>query len=208
MPKQRLDLDVERVGDVHPRVGLHGARQVDSGDAAMDRSGVGEVVRVAGRWSNCVECRPTRRSMVVVVVVAVAEEDGGGIGAHDHVGLHLADHRDDVAAELRGVLEVTVVVVEAAVPGQTEHLCGRRHLLLADGRQLVGVLVGVGRALLSAGADEDVHLRTLLGPAGEGAAAGDFRVVRMGVHAEHARGNRVDELGHGPGLYPRVADIT
>ena len=95
-------------------------------------------------------------------------------------------------------ISLAVVVVEAPVARQTEHLGGGRHLFLAGRRQLVGILIGVGRTLLTAGADENVDLGATLGPPGERAPTGDLRIVGVGVDAEHARGNRIDELGHEP----------
>src|SRR5438067_3172414 len=66
--EQGLDLDVEGVGDVDPRVGLHRARQVHGTDMVR-RSRVGEVVRVAGCGRHRVERGPARGPVVVVVVV-------------------------------------------------------------------------------------------------------------------------------------------
>src|SRR5438067_9617595 len=84
--EEGLHLDVEGVGDIDPRVGLHRAREIH-GRHLVRRPRVREVVGVPGRRRHGVECRPTGRAVVVVVVVAVAEEHRSRVGAHHDRGL-------------------------------------------------------------------------------------------------------------------------
>ena len=74
--------------------------------------------------------------------------------------------------------------VESAAPRGPPPNAVPRH---PQALERLGVCGGIGRALVSGGADHDVDGAAAGGPRGERAAAGDVRVVRMGVDSERAR---------------------
>ena len=83
------------------------------------------------------------------------------------------------------------------VLGNPEDLAGGRvaapycDQVRGPDRWILGSLVAVG-------ADAHVHGRSGGGPAGQGAACGHVRIVRVGVDGQGYSRDVVHDLGHGP----------
>src|SRR5581483_8743236 len=198
--EQRVDLRLDVVADVDPAVGLQGAGEVD-GRHVVDRQAggqlLGEVVGVAGAGGHGVEGGPAGHAVVGVVEVAVAEEHRRGVGADHDLGLEPADQFGDPAADLEVVAQLAVAVVEVEVAGQAQHLGRLVGLGDAGGGQGVAVLVGVLRALLALGADEDPHRGPAPGPAGQRAAGRDLGIDGVAVDGQDAGRDLLDGAGAG-----------
>src|SRR5438105_5130650 len=118
--EEGLDLGFDRPRDVDPRVGLERPREIDGVDPVR-RARPGEVQRAPGRGGDGVEGGPPHGAVVPVVEVALTEEHRRGVGAHDGVGTNGPDQPHQLGAEVGGLLEVAVGVIEAVVAGQAQH---------------------------------------------------------------------------------------
>ena len=156
--EQRLDLALERGGDVDPRVRLERAREVHRARPSARRA-----PRRAARGSSagCPAAGATASSVaqpviavVAVVEVAVAEEHRGRVGAAHDVGPDRAHAAHELEPQRAVVGELAVGVVEVMRARDAEHARRGRGLLDAELRQRVEVGVGIVGALVAAGRDE------------------------------------------------------
>ena len=199
MTADRLALQVHGRRDVDPDVGFEGARHQHGGHL-VGRAGLRVVARERSRRGGRIERSHADDPVVAVVEVLLAEEDRGGVGTEDDLGPVTADGGHQRLAELGIVGQLAVGIVEPLLAGHADQGAGLGRL----GRPLDGqgpvVDGGVGRALASVGAQQDVHLAAALGPRGQGPPARHVGVVGMGVDGQGLRRDTIQQLGHGLAL--------
>ena len=132
---ERLDLRLDRIGDVDPDVGV--VRPADVGLADLVRlepfgQQLREDVRVARRGVDRVEGGVAGRAVVRVIDVALGRLAGRWVLADDDVRLEAPDLADDVLPKLERVLEDAVLVAEEDDLADAE-ASGGRLLHLAAG---------------------------------------------------------------------------
>ena len=139
--------------------------------------------------------------MVTVVEVLLAEEHRSRVGTQDDVRPEPANGGHQLFPEAGVVEQFPVGIVQELLSGQPQHRCrlGRlRCSLSGEGGWING---RIGRTLVAIGAQQDVHLASGLGPAGQRPPTRHVGIVGMGVDPERPTGNFCHVVGHGHGFW-------
>ena len=187
---ERLYLQVERIGDVHPGVGA--ANRLEPGFPGMMRlqalrQKFGKIVLVSHGRIEGVENR--LRDGAVIAVVAVEAVEGvvrRVVGDHE-VRPAFPHHVHEVAPELRGVPDFPVRMAQE-INLLHAHDRRRRALFALADRPLVvdgqPARFGAVHALVPARGEAILHAPALAGPPGDRTGAAELDVVGVGADDE------------------------
>ena len=122
------------------------------------------------------------------------------VGTDYHLWLEAAHRPHEMAAELPGVLQLSIWIAQSYHFFDTQRLRRLQLLLVADLRKPIRRHVGIVRTLAAVAAKHVIDTCPLPNPVGHHAAAGNLSVVRMGSNHQCRLGN----LFHGPPPYVRL----
>ena len=191
---QRLQFDVQRGGDVHPRIGLFRPVDVDAFDLVRfvprcEQVGENEA-RLRGREDRVQ--RGLRGGAVVGMIdVAVAVKHALRVADDDRLGLVLADEARQFLAEREGRFQFAIGISEEDRLVDADDFVRRLLLALAQFREcglVLFAMLGFVRACVPAGEDDRDDLATRPRPFGERPRDGELLVIGVGVDGHGAFG--------------------
>ena len=179
---KRVELPIQRGGDVDPGVGAIGPEEVEPPDAVRRKPRARERReghRVAGGRVDGVDRGQAGRPMVGVVDPAALVEERVGIGGEDGIRPEGADLADELLAQRQVVGQRPVRLVEERDPGVADDRRRRALLGLAQRGEHERVGVGILAALVAARAAHQPALRTRVDPARRRPGGPELGVVRV-----------------------------
>ena len=109
-----------------------------------------------------------------------------GLGTEHEIGPDPPDLPDDLPAEVAGILQFAVGMVQLYYLFDTKYPGRVTLLLLSAGPSFLGADTTVADALSPVGTKYEVDGSPLLNPLGQGAAAPKFRVIGMGGNYQYS----------------------